>query len=339
MEIIMKRNLTKGLFFFPLLLGLIPLTGCTKKENAITVAEVTHSIFYAPMYVAKNAGYFEEEGIDVDIITTPGADKVMAALISKEADIGLMGPEATVYNYVNGNKDYAVNFAQLTQKDGSFILGRDRIEDFSYEMLIGKTIIGGRKGGMPLMTLEHILREKGIEFGENDPSKDVNIRTDVSFDAMTGVFVAGESDFVTAFEPVATQVEKLGKGHILASLGQDSGEIPYTCFSSLKSYMGKNEDKLVKFSRAIKKGLDFVHSNDIEAIIPYLSPDFTSSDQEELTNVMSNYLSIEAWPKTPSFSEASFSKLVTIVKEAGELDSDAEVPFDKIVTDSILKQI
>lgn len=335
----MKRNLTKGLFFFPLLLGLIPLTGCTKKENTLTVAEVTHSIFYAPMYVAKNAGYFEEEGIDIDIITTPGTDKVMAALISKEADIGLMGPEATVYNYVNGNKDYAINFAQLTQKDGSFILGRDPIEDFSYEMLIGKTIIGGRKGGMPLMTLEHILREKGIEFGENDPSKAVNIRTDVSFDAMTGVFVTGESDFVTAFEPVATQVEKLGKGYILTSLGQDSGEIPYTCFSSLKSYMDTNEEKLVKFSRAIKKGLDFIQTRPIADIIPYLSPDFTSSDQEELTNVMTNYLSIEAWPKTPSFSKSSFEKLVSIVKEAGELDSAVEVPFDTIVTDSILKQI
>lgn len=335
----MKRNLTKGLFFFPLLLGLIPLTGCTKKENTLTVAEVTHSIFYAPMYVAKNAGYFEEEGIDIDIITTSGTDKVMAALISKEADIGLMGPEATVYNYVNGNKDYAINFAQLTQKDGSFILGRDSIEDFSYEMLIGKTIIGGRKGGMPLMTLEHILREKGIEFGENDPSKAVNIRTDVSFDAMTGVFVTGESDFVTAFEPVATQVEKLGKGYILTSLGQDSGEIPYTCFSSLKSYMDTNEEKLVKFSRAIRKGLDFVQTRPIADIIPYLSPDFTSSDQEELTNVMTNYLSIEAWPKTPSFSKSNFEKLVSIVKEAGELDSDVEVPFDTIVTDSILKQI
>lgn len=189
------------------------------------------------------------------------------------------------------------------------------------------------------MTLEHILREKGIEFGENDPSKAVNIRTDVSFDAMTGVFVTGESDFVTAFEPVATQVEKLGKGYILTSLGQDSGEIPYTCFSSLKSYMDTNEEKLVKFSRAIRKGLDFVQTRPIADIIPYLSPDFTSSDQEELTNVMTNYLSIEAWPKTPSFSKSNFEKLVSIVKEAGELDSDVEVPFDTIVTDSILKQI
>lgn len=332
----MKLKLLKFLFFIPLLLGIIPITSCSKNENKITIAEVTHSIFYAPMYVAKNIGYFEEEGLEVEIITTPGADKVMSALISKDADIGLMGPEATIYNYVNGNKDYAINFAQLTQKDGSFLLGREKVENFSYDMLKGSTIIGGRKGGMPLMILEHILRTKGIEFGENDPSKDVNIRTDVSFDATTGVFVAGESDYVTAFEPVGTQIEKTGKGYIITSLGKDSGEIPYTCFSSLKSYASNNEDKLVKFTKAIKKGLNYVLNNKIEDIIPYLRKDFSSSDDEELTSVMKNYLSIKAWPNQVKLQETNFYKLVNIIKDAGELEKDTIVPYDLLVTDKYL---
>ncbi len=248
-----------------------------------------------------------------------------------------MGPEASVYVYTQGQKDYAVNFAQLTQKDGSFLLGREKIEHFEYDMLKGKTIIGGRKGGMPLMILEHILRNKGIEFGEDDPSKEVNIRTDVSFDAMSGVFVAGQSDFVTAFEPVATQVETLNKGYIITSLGQDSGNIPYTCFSTLKSYMEKNEDKLVKFTNAITKGLNYVLTSEIKDIVPYLKTDFASSSDEELTKVLTNYLNIEAWPSTPSFNKENFDKLIEIVKEAGELDQDVSISYETLVTNKYIK--
>ncbi len=328
-----KKILSLTLFVPLFTIGI--LTGCSsKKENSITVAEVTHSIFYAPLYVAKNKGYFKDEGIDINIITTPGADKTMASLLSKDSQIGLMGPEASVYVYTKGQKDYAVNFAQLTQKDGSFLLGRDKIDNFDYSMLKGKTIIGGRKGGMPLMILEHILRGKGIEFGENDPSKEVNIRTDVSFDAMSGVFVSGQSDYVTAFEPVATQVESMNKGHIVASLGQDSGIIPYTCFSTLKSYMDKNEETLTKFTNAIKKGLNYVLTSEINDIVPYLKADFASSSDEELEKVLTNYLNIEAWPKTPSFNKENFDKLISIVKEAGELESNVEVPYDKLVTNN-----
>ena len=182
------------------------------------------------------------------------------------------------------------------------------------------------------MILEHILRSKGIDFGENDPTKDVNVRTDVSFDAMSGAFVAGESDYVTAFEPVATQVENLNKGHIVASLGEDSGEIPYTCFSSLTSYMEQNEENLKKFTKAIAKGIDYVLTNSIESIIPYLQSDFTSSSEEELKSVMKNYLGIEAWPSTVSFQKESFDKLITIIKEAGELEENIQVPYEKLVT-------
>ncbi len=326
----------KYLIFCALFSFLIPLVGCKKDNpNKITIAEVTHSLFYAPMYVAKEKGFFKDEGLDVTIITTPGADKVMAALIAKEADIGLMGPEATVYNYVNGNKDYAINFAQLTQKDGSFLLGREKIDNFSLDKLKGSTIIGGRKGGMPEMTLEYILKKAGLSISQDASNKDVDVRvrTDVSFDAVTGVFVAGESDYATSFEPVGTQVEKAKKGYIIASLGKLLNEnVPYTCFSCLKSTINNKDEQLQKFTNAIVKGLNYVNTNEIKDIIPFLRKDFSSSSDEELTKVMKNYLEIEAWPKNMSLTKESFEKLIGIVKEAGELDKDIQVPYDEIVT-------
>ena len=326
-----------------LLLASIPLTGCVReiKTNKLTIAEVTHSIFYAPLYVAKNKGYFKDVGIDIDIITTPGANKVMVSLLSNDSQIGLMGPEATIYVYQNGQENYAVNFAQLTQKDGSFLLGREKIDNFNYSMLKGKTIIGGRKGGMPEMTLEYVLKKAGLSITQNnqDPTADVNIRTDVSFDATSGVFVAGESDYVTAFEPTASQIEKSKKGFIVSSLGQDSGIIPYTCFSSTKSYFEKNKDTLIKFTSAINKGLDYVNNNTPEELIEYIKPDFTSSDNDEIVSVLNNYKKIEAWPSKLGFTKDNFNKLVEIVKEAGELDTNLIVPYEKLVTNEILNQI
>lgn len=333
---------TKNLLVVPLLITLLPLTACNNSNsNKITVAEVTHSLFYAPLYIAKNAGFFNEVNLDIDIITTPGADKVMASLLSKDAQIGLMGPEATVYVYNNGQENYAVNFAQLTQKDGSFLLGRERIDNFSYDMLKGKTIIGGRKGGMPEMTLEYVLKKNGLSITQNgeNPNADVNIRTDVSFDATSGVFVAGESDYVTAFEPTASQIEKSGKGYIVSSIGKDSGVVPYTCFSSVKSYFNENEDKLIKFTTAIKQGLDYVNTHTAEELVDYLIPSFNTSSKDEIISVMKNYKAIEAWPTKLGFSEQNFNKLVEIVKEAGELDKNVTVPYDKLVTNEIMNSI
>lgn len=265
----------------------------------------------------------------------------MAALLSKDAHVGLMGPEATVYVHQNGQKDYAINFAQLTQKDGSFLLGREKVESFSFDILKGKTIIGGRKGGMPEMTLEYVLKKNGLTITQNglDPNADVNIRTDVSFDATTGVFISGESDFVTAFEPIGTQIEKQGKGHIIASLGELlNEEVPYTCFSSLKSYIDTNEDKLVKFTKAIIKGLEYVNNSEVKDIIPYLKEDFSSSNEEELTKVITNYKNIATWPKTMEFKEDSFNKLIEIVKDSCELEKDVIVPYNKLVTSKIIEQ-
>ena len=225
----------------PIILSLcilpMSISSCNNKDNEIVIAEVTRSIFYAPMYVALNEGYFKDEGLEVSLITTPGADKTMSALLSKEANIALMGPEATVYVYNNGQKDYAINFAQLTQKDGSFLVSREYYdyETFSFDNLIGKNIIGGRKGGMPEMIFEYVLKQKGYDVSHSDENAQIYIRTDVNFDVMAGAFASGNGDFVTLFEPSATQMENINEGYIVASIGEHCGNIPYTCFSSLKS--------------------------------------------------------------------------------------------------------
>ena len=326
----------KNILLIPMML--FSLTSCNNNDNKITIAEVTHSLFYAPLYIAKNAGFFNDVGLDIDIVTTPGADKVMASLLSKDAQIGLMGPEASVYVYNNGQENYAINFAQLTQKDGSFLLGREKIDNFDYSMLKGKTIIGGRKGGMPEMTLEHVLKKNGLTITQNgkDKNADVNIRVDVSFDATSGVFVAGESDYVTAFEPTASQIEATKKGYIVSSIGKDSGIVPYTCFSSVKSYFENNKDKLKKFTNAIKKGLDYINNNETNKIIEYLKPSFITSKDEEIISVINNYKKIEAWPNKLGFTQDNFNKLIDIVKEAGELDKDTKIPYDKIVTNEMI---
>lgn len=328
-----KKLLLTALFLSSLFLNSCKNDGLTN----ITVAEVTHSLFYAPQYIAINKGYFKDEGLNVNVITTPGADKTMAALLSKEAQIGLMGPEATVYVYNGGEKNYAVNFAQLTQKDGSFLLGREKIDNFTYDMLKGKTLIGGRKGGMPEMTLEYVLKNQGLTVTRNgeDLSADVNIRTDVNFDVMAGVFTAGQSDYVTLFEPSASQVERNGIGHIVASIGESSGVVPYTCYSSLKDYLSDNSETINKFTRAIKKGLEFVYSASMEELVEALSPSFVSSDNEEITRVMTNYLNIQAWPTSLELKEENYNRLIEIVTMAGELDKPA--PFEKIVNNTFSK--
>ena len=298
-------------------------------------------------YIFLSSHFFSPSGVSYNtfqltfLFTTPGADKVMAALLSKDADIGLMGPEATVYVYQNGQENYAINFAQLTQKDGSFLLGREKVDNFDYSMLKGKTIIGGRKGGMPEMTLEYVLKQNGLTITQNNenPNADVNIRTDVSFDATSGVFVAGESDYVTAFEPTASQIEKSKKGFIISSIGKDSGIVPYTCFSSIKSYFENNEEKLVKFTTAIKKGLEYVNNHSSLELVNYLKDSFTTSSDEEIISVIDNYKSIDAWPNVLGFNENNFNKLIEIVKEAGELDKNISVPYKKLVTNTIIEKI
>lgn len=329
----MKNKL--GLFLTILITPMI-LTSCDDNSNKITVAEVTRSIFYAPMYVALNEGYFEDEGLDVTLITTPGSDKTMAALLSKEAQIGLMGPETTLYVYNNGQKDYAINFAQLTQKDGSFLVSREYYDygKFDFDKLVGASIIGGRKGGMPEMILEYVLKQKGYEVSNSDENAEIYIRTDVNFDVMAGAFASGNDDFVTLFEPSATEMENLKEGYIVESIGEHCGNIPYTCFASLQSYMKGNDTQLKKFVKAIKQGVEFVHTHTPYEIATSIVDSFPSTEISTIEKVIARYKSIDAWTSDLLLTKEGFSKLQDVLKLANELEK--EVDYEILVTTKYL---
>lgn len=282
----------------------------------ITVAEVAHTIFYAPQYAAISQGFFEEEGLEVELLLTPGADKVTAAVLSGDVQIGFSGSEACIYVYNAGEKDYLKTFAQLTQKDGSFLVSREKYDDFTLDDLRGKSVIGGRKGGMPEMTLEWALRQNGI-----DPVNDLEIDTSVDFAAMSGAFMGGQGDFVSLFEPNATQIENQGFGYIVASIGELGGVVPYTSYSARTSYIEENPEIIEKFTRAIQKGLDYVHSHSDEEVANAIIEFFPDTSMNDLVEVIARYRSIDAWPTTTDFKEDSFYHLQDIMKAAGELDS------------------
>ena len=311
---------------FLLLFITIISISCKKDLKKITVCEVAHSVFYAPLYVAIELGYFEEVGIEIELVNGNGADKVMAALLSKDAQIGLMGPEASIYVYLGGQENYAVNFAQLTRTDGSFIVGREKIENFTLQDLKGKTILGGRKGGVPEMTLEYVLKQAGLLVGQDDSTvlqnNGVMVRTDVQFAAMAGAFSSGEGDFTTLFEPTATNVVNNNKGYILASVGQYTGEIPYTAFCSLKDYISINKEIIQIFTDILYKAQLWVLSNSPEDVAKAIHPQFTSNTIEELTIAMTKYKEINAWSNNPFFSELALENLMKIMIEANELDSN-----------------
>lgn len=298
-------------------------TGMTK----VRVAEVTHSIFYTPQYVALAEGYFEDAGLDVELILTPGADKVTAAVLSGDVEIGFCGPEATIYVYQSGEKDYLKTFAQLTKKDGSFIVSREKIEDFTVEDLIGKDIIGGRKGGMPEMTFEWALRENGI-----DPRKDVNIDTSIAFAAMQGAFIGGTGDFVTLFEPNASDVEKQGYGYVVASVGELGGIAPYTAYNTRKSYIEENPEVIEKFVEAINKGLEYVRENDSMTIAESIYKEFPDMSINDLANSIERYKAQDTWNETTMLTEESFNHLQDIMVLAKELET--RVPFKDLVDNS-----
>lgn len=324
---------TKKLLAGLLCTAMVLFTGCSTAEKPeqevqkITVGEVAHSIFYAPGYAAMSLGYFEEEGLEVDLINLQGADKVMSALISDEIQVGLMGPEASVYVANQELEDYAINFAQLTQRDGSFLVGREPMENFSLEQLSQlerAEIIGGRAGGMPEMTLEYVLKTNGLDIGVDDSSKTVNVRTDIQFAAMGGSFVSGEGDFVTLFEPTATQFEREGKGYILTAIGAHSGNIPFTAYSATKSYMEANPDVIQKFTNAVYKGQLFVAQNSAEDIAPLLQPYFEDISLEDMVTVVQRYKDIEAWDTTPVLEPEALEKLMDVMALAGQLEQRAD---------------
>ncbi|MGI6124848.1 MAG: ABC transporter substrate-binding protein [Acetivibrionales bacterium] len=299
---------------------------CSKTTNdKVTLSEVTRSVFYAPQYAAINQGFFEEEGITLELSNGQGADKVMTAVLSGQVDIGFSGPEACVYVYNEGKEDYAVVFAQLTKRDGSFLVGREPEPDFKWENLDGKYIIGGRKGGVPEMTLEYVLRQHKLE-----PNVDLTVDTSVQFAVMAGAFTGGTGDYVTLFEPTATMLEKEGKGYVLASIGQDSGEIPYTAYYAKKSFIEKNKDLIQRFTNAIYKGQKWVDTHSPREIAEAVKDFFPDTDIDTLENVAKRYKDIDAWNKDPVLKEASLDLLQLVMEEAQVLDMRA--PYDKIVT-------
>lgn len=288
------------------------------------VAEVAHSIFYAPQYTAINNGYFKDEGLDIELILTPGADKVAAAVLSGDVDIGFSGSEVTIYVYNGNQKDYLKTFAQLTQKDGSFLVSREKIENFTLNDLKGKKVIGGRAGGMPEMTFEWALRKAGI-----DPKKDLTIDTSIAFAAMGGSFIGGNGDFVTLFEPTALEIEQKGYGYVVASIGELGGIVPYTSYSAKTSYINDNPKIIEKFKNATQKGLDFVHKSDSKTIAKSILSFFPDTSLEDLTKVIERYKKQESWPKTTDFTKESFDHLQEIMKASGELDEF--VPYEELM--------
>lgn len=316
----------------------IGLGNCKKSPyQKIKVAEVAHSIFYAPQYVALTEGYFEEEGLKIDLYNANGADKVTAALLSGDVQIVLQGPEPTIYLYNQDHENYLINFIQLTKKDGSFIMAREPIEDFNLQMLKGKSILGGRAGGVPEMTLEYIIKEAGLTLMKNSYEADVNVRTDIQFGAMSGAFISGEGDFTTLFEPTCTEVEKAGHGYVVASVGSLSGEVPYTAYSTTKRYFNKHQDILEKFTRAIYKGQQFVKNSTDEEVAKILQKTFKEIPLANLITIVGRYRLIEAWCDTPIFGEAGFNKLMDIISLAGELDKRAD--YTKIVNNTIAQKV
>lgn len=315
-------------------LVLLSLAGCQKKESGltpVTLNEVAHSIFYAPQYVAIELGYFHDEGIDLTLVNGGGADKVMTALVSKEADIGFMGSEASIYTYIGGEKDYAVNFAQLTQRAGNFLVGRTQEPDFEWENLAGKKVLGGRAGGMPEMVFEYILKKQGI-----DPETDLSIDKSISFGLTAAAFTGNDADYTVEFEPFATGLELEGNGYVVASLGEDSGYVPYTAYCAKKSYLEQNPEIIQKFTNAIQKGLDYVNSHTSEEIAKVIAPQFKETDESTIAAIVERYKSQDTWKGDTIFEEESFDLLQNILEEAGELDT--RVPYADLVTTDYAKK-
>ncbi len=310
----------------------LSLTGCGKEDGAgdkgggrkVVLNEVAHSIFYAPMYVAIEEGYFAEEGIELTLVTGFGADKTMTAVLTDEADIGFMGSESTVYTYAGGTEDYVVNFAQLTQRAGNFLVSREPIEDFSWDMLKGKDVLGGRAGGMPQMVFEYILDKNGI-----DPAQ-VNIDQSIDFGSTAAAFSGGNADFTVEFEPHATALEQKGDGYVVASLGEDSGYVPYTSFSAKKSYLEKNKDTVQAFTNALQKGMDYVKSHTPEEIAKVIAPQFPETDMETLTTIVARYYDQDTWKENLVFEKEAFDLLQNILDDAGVLKE--RVPYEELVT-------
>ena len=283
--------------------------GCKKDDATIKINEVTHSVFYAPLYLADALGYFKDEGYKIELTNGGGANKTMAAVLSGSADIGFCGPEAVIYTHLGGSDDAPKVFGQMTNCDGSFLVGRNPEPDFKWENLAGKNVLAGRKGGVPLMTFQYICKEKNI---------DVNFITNVEFDSMTAAFEGNVGDYVTIFEPGASEYQKAGKGYIVASVGEAGGEIPYTCFMAKNSFIDKNPKKIDALLRAVTKATKYIYEHDVNEVSDLISKYFTSA-KESITVSLKNYKAIGAWVENMAMKESAFNRLQDVIESAGEL--------------------
>lgn len=320
--------------FLSLILALSLLAGGCKSSGEltkVTLNEVAHSIFYAPQYVAIELGYFKEEGIELTLVNGGGADKVMTALISGDADIGFMGSEASIYVYAEGAENYVINFAQLTQRAGNFLVAREPADSFSWADLAGASVLGGRKGGMPQMVFEYILKKTGL-----DPATDLSIDQSISFGLTAAAFTGGDADYTVEFEPYATLLEQEGSCYVVASLGEASGYVPYTAYSAQRSYLESHADIVQGFTNAIQKGLNYVNSHTAEEIAKVIAPQFPETDEATIAIIVGRYLEQDTWKGDTVFEESSFDLLQNILEEAGELPE--RVPYDKLVTTEYSKK-
>lgn len=319
------------------ILSTLFMFGCSSKEKSentkVVLNEVAHSIFYAPMYVAIENGYFEDEGIDLELVCGFGADKVMTAVLSNEADIGFMGSEASIYTYNEGANDYVINFAQLTQRAGNFLVSRTELPDFQWTDLKNSLVLGGRKGGMPQMVFEYILKQNGL-----NPETDLSINQNINFGSTAAAFSEGQGDFTVEFEPHATTLESAQKGYVVASLGEDSGYVPYTAFCAKGSYIEEHPDIIQHFTNALQKGMDYVNSHTPAEIAKIIAPQFPETDLETITTIVTRYHNQDTWKTDLIFEEESFDLLQDILDSAGELSKRA-LYDDLVITDFAEKAV
>lgn len=315
------------------LLGLAACHGAKGADGLtpVTLSEVAHSVFYAPQYAAIELGYFEEEGIDLNLVNGAGADKVMTALLSGEADIGFMGSESSIYVYQEGAEDYAVNFAQLTQRAGNFLVGREADPDFSWQDLKGKTVLGGRSSGMPEMVFEYILKKNGL-----DPASDLTIDQSIDFGLTAAAFTSSDADYTVEFEPFATGLENEGAGCVVASLDVDSGYVPYTAYSAKKSLLEQDPEIIQSFTNAIQRGLVYVNTHSAEEVAKTIAPQFPETDEADIAAIVARYQSQDTWKTDTIFEEESFDLLQNILEEAGQLK--ARIPYEDLVTTTFSEQ-
>lgn len=313
---------------------ILPLSACTDDDGVkkLQINEVTHSVFYAPLYLADALGYFKEENIEIELTNGGGADNVMSAVLSGDADIGFCGPEAALYVLIGGSIDVPTVIGQLTKRDGSFLVSRKAEPDFKWEDLKGKEILAGRKGGVPAMTFEYVLNQKGLKDGV-----DLTLNYDVAFNLMTSAFEAGTADYCTMFDPVAYEYEAAGKGYVVASVGEASGEVPYTCFIAKNSWIEKNEDAAEGFLRAVTKAVKYVNETDPAAIAPYLTAYFEGTSETSLAASVKRYRDIDAWRTSLTMTEDSFERLQDIIDNAGELDK--RVKMTQLVDNSYANKV